>query len=1790
MSEFTDSLMPSTSLEAPTPSLTSGLGLDASAIDKNLRSIRQVESTWRLPSLPDDVRLDLAANSSIAPSALSGFLYGLDRDYHGENDEDPVDEAPTIPTFRVQSSTVQPYDEIEQSAFERAAGMISSLRGLPQSDTLDANAVQRFKMRAIEGGFMNAPENGVIDSSWSSELTSVQREMQYQEYDDKLRGDRFGAMPMGGENGVLKLLNDWTSPSGLMRAAVDLDLFWDAGQIGKEFSSWGDKWRKVGDSENVFDFGKNLFDALTGPVDDIVVPALNMALLFSGVGAGVNFARLGMTGVKGAQAVRAFEGATRLYEVPKLGSIIERVFPALNTVEKAGDAVAGLGQASMLAEKLRKGGSSAQAVGDAMAAWRAYKPVIATRRVVQTGMRLGFVNQVEELLPGYQGKGLSDIPGVAGAADKVFTNPAVSIAGEWAFTPFAMFEPGTFVRGGQDAVRSAFKFLGTAPGRALVGGVAGAGVGALEGDTEEVLTGAAIGAGLGVAAPGVGNAGLAASRALPDKVGFRMASKMIGHPSQVLARTSFLPIAEDQRNTSVFLQALERKLKPEEWERFQGTMREKGSFIDAFAEHIGSDREGASAAMAYVLTSASIDRTAALQAGDRASKGFRLRYWFARNQLVAQIRNFDENTKKEELVWNIVTRESASRRGLRRRFEQAMGGDAGVVRRPGEAVTDTTSDFVGGFDDVVLAEAIGSHNENARKTLQQLLSGENLPHQLADERQAGIIDYIATSLDSFGRWGNYSPLTGDLRRHVGGGLLENVRIKAPKSLMGRKLKVLDLMEDFEEPLDPDKLDWAQGLNDTFFVDRGVSAEQWRQAGGYYNPLAREIDPNRARITLARKETMSKQHMIETADEIQDVIDLHDAWTSGAKILGTVDGQPVSIIADAKLGTLGVNEVKAYLDTVGVTGATERKKIMALNRLARSRGLTVDQAFDTTLRAHMDDFANDTRWSEAYKMDPMLRGPDGEALQGQAALKARQKALREEAKFKAADLDIDDAIADMRAAGRTSEADELEAFARHADEQGYKVVYGADFLAPDELLHDTGMFVDINHRHQNAMTLGNFFGRKHPEALASKVQRYRTLAIARELGGARGATVDVESGEMSQIMDDLYQFVLDPAMDNNTSMARDLAHQGWLAKRGSAITNADAPRSIQDLGLGKNRGRVVSALTKVGYSERDAAAIWQGLKAGRYADFKDQGLYAIEAKLRGKNQVLGALQFLSGTKSGDQLVSSTGQALKHTSLALTGAAAGSLQAQSMQAEGEDSKGVALLGAGLGLIGGLGASKAAGLAAGKAIEKFDYTEWARYGYLADNLAAFRDKMRFTLSPFFDISRYTEAFALNQIAAPGRAADGARMSIPLNASPKKLRKMIGESAFNGVVDEMRAVSRGVFEPERLDTAGRWFNEIGIMGFDPTAWQASTYHHLRTNGGFEPEQAWQQVQSMYHYGTQGRSAAEMSVNFIFFPFSFQKKTLGHAAQFLGEDMMRGVLLHDAYKSYEFLNERYNLDQFAEERLPFLEPLARLNLFAYGVSPGRLGGINAPFVDALVGNPLDRDPAKQGLLFNLFNPVGVNISDVDDMDRGQVTVDTLKKLVKRSLPVINDLKFTLEDAKEQGHVIMSPTHMTRAAETGKAYNEWGQFKKGIDAALKQSGASFYDLYNNPGMAPLLEEYKTKKLELERKYPGWVDSKLRAQGNRAELEQERQSRIDTVMYAPEEATASDLMFVQVEREIAGIKEYLAQQGITQVEDWPPEMQERVRGVGIEMAVNPSFERLWRRFYARDFGPITSKVG
>lgn len=1756
-------ILPTTESILPDP-----LGLDASSLDMNLRAIRQVEQSWRLPALPDSVRLDLASQG-MDTGGVSRFLRNLESDIFGENPEDQDDPALSLPSAgpALRVASTQPFGPVAQTGFEEASNLISSLRNLPPAEKFDPNAAQRWKMRAIEEGFMKAPDDGVIDATWSPELTQIQKEMQYAQYNDRMRGNRVGAVSA---STFMDTLNEWTSPTGLFRHAVDLDLFWDVEQVGKEFSSWGDKWAKVGKSDGAIEFGRNLFDAMTGPIDDIVVPALNLALLFSGVGAGTNFARLGMTGLRGAGAAAAVGEATKLYQVPRLlrplTAVSERIFPGLRTADEAQAAVRGLAQPSWMAQRLQSKTGLAKGAGDAMAAWREIPAVIASKRVLQTGMRLGVAHKVESLLPSYQAHSLGDIDPVKEAVDRAFGNDWVrglSQVTDVVLAPYTMFEPGTFTSGAKTLGAAGFKFLGSRTGRAAVGATVG-GLASTDEDTDtgEFLTGMAAGAGIGAFLPDAG-------KVLSNVPG----AKKVGH---FLRGMSWAPLGEDQRLTSMFYTAMRSKLEPEQFQAFDESVRNKG-FIKAFGEHHGLDDESTGAAMYFVALSASIDRTAALQAGAVGSDGWRERYLLARNKLTAQIRSFGPDATREDVIHAIVSKEGPGRRNYKRRFDSYVNGVDVNTGRPLLADED-------------LAEAISKHNEQASMTLKQLMSPANLPVDGFDQvddvaaRSSAMTDYIANALDTFGDWNKYQPATSQLGRFIDDGVMDDIPFLAPRTFRidggtGRKLNILEHMEEYSPELDESLVEgWSSHIHDMMFLDKGVTQEQYRLAGGYYNPLAREVDPTRSRMTLARRETATKQELIETADELGQVERVLKDWQ---RVVGFQQRLTPGTLDLGELHHLTNDQVEQLVVAIGKKGSMDAAALRRLHRFTSSRGVSVDDAFQTTVARLAEEVTSDARWTERFGLPGRMMDDENRILSGMDLLKARKKQVLAKARTTAAELDGRALVNKLREQGKVKEADDFAAYLDHVESQGYKLVYGADFLMPDELLHKSHIFQDIGDRHLNAMTLGNFFGRSQPEELSRNVRRVRNLSLAKELGRATGTELGPEDDLVKRATSDLTQ-ILDEELVRNRALTDDIAHQAWLSKRASAIRNSDVPTSLQSLGLGRNQKRVTTRLREFGWSEQEALAIWLGLKKGRFAEFQDLGLYAIEAKLRSQNQLVSALHVLGGTTEGSRL-----------SRAKAGIVVGGGVGAYQGAQGEDK---GLEGALLGGLAGAAIGGAGRLASSKVVapvaDAMDTKQWARYGYMADGLASLRDKMRFAMSPFFDISRYTEAYFLTHTAAPKGAG------LPLNQSPSSLRKMFQrefeKSSFDGdariaaqhkfqrVVEDFRNASNGRFDPDELESTGRWFTEVGILGFNPTNWMASTFHHLRETG-MDSQKAFDTVKDMYTYGTKGRSAAEQSVNFVFFPFSFQKKALGHLGKWMSDDMTRAVLLHDAYKAFELLNENYDLSTWAEEHLPALEKLQQLNLFAFGISPGRLGGINAPYIDLLIGDPTSEDARRKGLILNLLSPQGADAG-------GPGVADTLKKAVQKTIPAINDINHMVEDLQSQGHVMFDPSHQVRWAQARDAYSEWNEYKTGVEAALAEKGATLRDMQTWGGYAPVLAQYERKKLELRKKYPGWDESKLRSQEKRARYDMEKELRLNTVRYQPDEASATDMAFFEFDTQLQELKEHLEFQGLGDWEDMPGVDFERVKALAVRYAEEtPGFRMIYEKFYQQDFGPLTSKA-
>jgi len=1837
-------------------SLLPDLGvLDPPSIDKNLREIRQAEASWRLPALPDQVRLDLASRQGLLPSSLSMFMHSIDRDFHedvspaqagpgrvvhsgpnavgiptldpqGPVPQDPL--SPQLPELYVAPSEGTQFGPLALDSYQSAGKFLNSLRTLPPEKIADPNAVQRWKMRAIEKGYLARPENGVVDSSWSPELSGLQREMSFAELNDVYRGDHAGAMP------IMKFMDkvgEWTSPSGLLRQAVNLDLWWSPSQIGKEFSSWGDKWRKVGDAHNPWEFTQNLFDAMTGPIDDIVVPALNLALLATGVGEGVNFARLGMMGAaEGAEALRA---SSLVYKLPMVG----RVFPALDTTAEAVAAVDKIREASWISQRLQKGGTTAEWFGTQMENWRRLPGVVGTKRVVQTGMRLGLVSQAEQrLLPNYQGASFGDMKPVAAAADRALlhpfgdSNPASMVLNQLAeimVSPYGTFEAGTFTKGGRDAVNSVFKYVGTTAGHAVIGGVAGAAYGAHDrGDAGDVVQGALVGAAAGAAIPLVGEKVGSGAAKFTGTVTGKIA-KPFQHMGDFAALALFENISNDQLLTKLFMDAHRANLSVDEKKlaEFEDLMKTHG-FKHAFGQSIGiADDATLGSAMTQVLLHAAIDHTTKLQAGKNIYNK-----WAFTNALRNQLRVIGPETDYEKIAY-VLAGSARGQKAHMKRFEEVL-----------DELYGSTPEHV--------AEMVAHHDRQATLTAQQLMSIDNLPLgdltpesminlgmtpnvdpfnpsaapvgdikmvSSQEDRLAALTEYIQAALPTFGNHSVYLQGTTAVRQVVRDGLLTDAVLTAPRSVTGRRMSMVDALKSMYAPDVSTEEAWykaAKKLRGMMFLDPTTDPAKYLKAGGYSNPLARTLDPNGSRFTLMRTSTKSAHQYLEAADELDDVIQLHDSWDAVRTATHTVRDSAGNVVSNEKLidilgpqmGKLSRRQLGKLLAGYGVTNEKRVKGFQRLNRLAEQKlfMVGVQDTFLEDVQNLATQQGTASHWWEEWGLESNPTSKDGRVLSGIELLRQRSKALKRQANLSAKEIDTMKLVASLRSSHGDDAAQGFMDQVKLWDSQGYKLVYGHDFLMPDEMLH-SAQFEDINARHLHSVTLGNFFGRRHPETLSNNMYRARARGIATELSRARGLKTPLQPDdpEVIRAMENLKHHILDPALDNHNAIMDDWNHRGFADRALTSVRESNTPRSYVQLGLGTNKTRVVDKLTKLGWDERDAVAVWQGLKAGRYAEWKDLGLAAVEAKLRGNNQFIDALHVLGGTTEGGIYRASIPAALAGGAFgAVVGASSGDPGDSDWETRLREVGGAVAGAAGIGLARGV---------AGKAItdrivQKADFStgKWARYGYLADEFASLRDKMRFTLSPFFDIERRAKSYMLGVTAAPSHLADGTQIALPANQSPSALRKglvkglvgtedeagqvisklraeQMADSKIQEINARFRAAGGSNHDPDFIEATQKVFTEIGITGHSPTKWMTSSFHHL-TEAGMSDADALTEVKNMYTYGTSGRSAAEQSINFIFFPFSFQKKVYTKAASWMSQDMTRAIYLHDAMKAYHILDERYDLDGWAKDHLPVLEKLHQLNMFGFGISPGRFGGINAGLINGLVGDPLSKDPSHRGLILNMFGPNGVAVSNKE-------RVDELADIARKMVPLVNDLQHMVEDSKSQMDVLFDPAHKTRAAQARDGAQEWSEYRKGIAEALKVSGAQWSDLRSNPALAPLAQQFDVKKHEIEVRYPGWVDARLRGLGNILELEQERKFRTQDVAMLGDGAAPVDLAFVNMDQLLEQAKQRLRLSGGDWTEMSPADF-DYIRSVGFGYAQQvPGFQMLWDKFYAKDFGPLMSEA-
>jgi hypothetical protein len=270
------------------------------------------------------------------------------------------------------------------------------------------------------------------------------------------------------------------------------------------------------------------------------------------------------------------------------------------------------------------------------------------------------------------------------------------------------------------------------------------------------------------------------------------------------------------------------------------------------------------------------------------------------------------------------------------------------------------------------------------------------------------------------------------------------------------------------------------------------------------------------------------------------------------------------------------------------------------------------------------------------------------------------------------------------------------------------------------------------------------------------------------------------------------------------------------------------------------------------------------------------------------------------------------------------------------------------------------------------------------LPTKIAQLRDTYRFNLSPYFSLRRIAKTNLK-------MGADGV---VPTLTPVRSLTE-------RGQYDEAHRLLDRVLGSENprykyLDEADRYLDSQDVFGLYNARHYEAYYAQAKQEQGWTDEQIHNGLIRVFMYGApgrEGRTALERSVNVVFFPFSFEKTVARNIGGYLLDKPAQALVLSNALDAYrDFNNHHLSGDNplaasWYEQHLPLLDEVLRLNAFAHGVSPGELGGINRP-------------------LLNAFLP------------QSWQTDKTTNATLGRFVPAITDLKRILKEGSEQSRIV----------------------------------------------------------------------------------------------------------------------------------------------------------------------------
>jgi hypothetical protein len=267
------------------------------------------------------------------------------------------------------------------------------------------------------------------------------------------------------------------------------------------------------------------------------------------------------------------------------------------------------------------------------------------------------------------------------------------------------------------------------------------------------------------------------------------------------------------------------------------------------------------------------------------------------------------------------------------------------------------------------------------------------------------------------------------------------------------------------------------------------------------------------------------------------------------------------------------------------------------------------------------------------------------------------------------------------------------------------------------------------------------------------------------------------------------------------------------------------------------------------------------------------------------------------------------------------------------------------------------------------------------LTGNALNIRNRVRFQSSLLFAWRRVFKT-----------SAKGITEGVPPTWYPgQKMREMKIEEKANKIYEQNfpKDLNKNLF----MDDVERLTNQADLFNvYNPTDFYKWTAYWIHEQG-FRGAELVRRTERVMSYAE--RTAAERSLNAVFYPFSFNKTVMRQFGTYMLTRPAQRIILGGMIAAYDNLDGPTKL-KWTEDNLPLIKELEKLNALKHGIGLGGFGGINMPYTQFTTD-----------AFINLFGPKSINYT-------GDSTIESnTMNLLNAYVPLVKSMQDLLTEGTD---------------------------------------------------------------------------------------------------------------------------------------------------------------------------------